>query len=131
MENVIGGGAEQQGEAMAAMAADHDQVATLFLGQTVDFLPGLAVGTALFVAAHILLGYFLGPAIMEYLESIEIPIWAILLVVAVIGLVGWLAIRAKNRRARTEGLGASLAEWADACCPACLAAGRIVRDRVR
>src|SRR5476651_2786234 len=43
VQNVVGGGAQQQRQAMPAMAADHDQVAGLFLGQVVNLLARLAV----------------------------------------------------------------------------------------
>ena len=44
VQDVIGGGAQQQGQAVTAMAADHDQVAALFLGQVMDFLAWLTLG---------------------------------------------------------------------------------------
>ncbi|MNL68282.1 hypothetical protein D3C87_1929840 [compost metagenome] len=44
MQHVIGGGAQQQCQAVSAMAAHHDQVAGLFLGQMVNLLAWLAVG---------------------------------------------------------------------------------------
>ncbi|MCY1430335.1 hypothetical protein D9M71_462810 [compost metagenome] len=44
MQHVIGGGAQQQCQTMPAMAAHHDQVAGLLLGQVVDLLAWLAVG---------------------------------------------------------------------------------------
>lgn len=91
------------------------------------FLVGLTAGTVLFVAFHALLGYFAGPGVTSVLDSINIPIWPLLLALAIIGLVGWLWIKAKSRRARDEGAAESLIEWADACCPVCLAAARLVQ----
>jgi len=44
MQDVIGRGAEQQSEAVAAMAAHHYQITALLLGQSVNFLTRLAVG---------------------------------------------------------------------------------------
>ena len=44
MQHVVGGGAQQQCQAMSAMAAHHDQVAGLLLGEVMDFLAWLAVG---------------------------------------------------------------------------------------
>ncbi len=44
MQYVIGGGAEQQCQAMSAMTAHHDQVARLLLGEVVNLLTRLAVG---------------------------------------------------------------------------------------
>src|SRR5476649_855374 len=43
VQYVIGSRAQQQRQAMTAVAADHDQVTALFLGQVVDFLTRLAV----------------------------------------------------------------------------------------
>lgn len=44
VEDVVGGRAEQQRQAMPAMAADNDQVAALCLGQLMDLLSWLAIG---------------------------------------------------------------------------------------
>ena len=41
---VVRGRAEQQCQAMAAMTADHNQIARLFLGEMMDFLAWLAIG---------------------------------------------------------------------------------------
>jgi membrane protein DedA with SNARE-associated domain len=93
------------------------------------FLVGLTAGTVLFVGFHALLGYFAGPGVGSILDSINIPIWPVLLALAIIGLVGWLWIKAKSRRARglAQGAAEPLIEWADACCPVCLAAARLVQ----
>ncbi|MNE99454.1 hypothetical protein D3C80_1981370 [compost metagenome] len=66
MQYIIGGRAQQQGQAVTAVATDHDQVAAVVLGQLVDFLARLAVGQVgigagqlwifLFQALHALLG---------------------------------------------------------------------------
>lgn len=94
---------------------------------TATFLIGLTVGTILFVAVHALLGYFAGPSVGAILDSINIPIVPVLIALALIGLVGWFWIKAKNRRAQDEGTAEPLIEWADACCPVCLAAARLVQ----
>ena len=44
LQHIIGGGAQQQRQAVTAMAADHDQVTALLLGEVVDLLARLAVG---------------------------------------------------------------------------------------
>ncbi len=91
------------------------------------FMVGLIAGTVLFVGFHALLGYFAGPGVGSILNSINIPVWPVLLALAIIGLAGWFWIKAKNRRARTEGAAEPLIEWADACCPVCLAAAGLVQ----
>jgi membrane protein DedA with SNARE-associated domain len=87
------------------------------------FLTGLFAGTVLFVGFHTLLGYAAGPGVATVLNGLDIPVWALLLVVAVAGLVGWLWLRSR----RTQRMGAqdetaAALDWADACCPVCLAA---------
>jgi membrane protein DedA with SNARE-associated domain len=93
------------------------------------FIPGLVAGTALFVGVHTLLGYVAGPGVAGIFDSLNVPAWAWLLAIALIGLAGWLLIR--QRRARSaagrKDDTAALFDWADACCPACLAAGAIER----
>src|SRR3546814_13063829 len=44
VEDVVCGRPQQQGESVATMAADHDQITALFLRQAVYFLAGLSVG---------------------------------------------------------------------------------------
>ncbi|MNN92640.1 hypothetical protein D3C81_2109510 [compost metagenome] len=44
VQYVVRGRAEQQRQTMTAMAADHDQIARVFLGEMMDFLAWLAVG---------------------------------------------------------------------------------------
>src|SRR5690606_229635 len=51
MENVVGGGSEQQREAMSAVAADHDQIAAEFGGDAVNLLTRVAEGNL-----HLLFG---------------------------------------------------------------------------
>ncbi|HYO49428.1 MAG TPA: DedA family protein [Chloroflexia bacterium] len=93
------------------------------------FVAGLVAGTLLFVGFHTMLGYVAGPGISTVLDSVSIPVLPVLLAVAVIGLVGWLLIRARRKRAQaqSEGEPAAVFDWADACCPACLAAGALER----
>lgn len=43
MQHIIGGRAQQQGQAVTTMATDHNQIAVLFFGQAMDFLARLAV----------------------------------------------------------------------------------------
>ncbi|MGQ0609255.1 MAG: DedA family protein [Chloroflexota bacterium] len=84
------------------------------------FLLGLVVGNGIFVAAHFALGYLLGASAAEVIAQaggvglIAVGVAAL----AIVGLIGWAAIR---QRRRTSGaLGSTLADWSDAACPACL-----------
>ncbi len=83
------------------------------------FLLGLAVGNSLFIGAHFSLGLAVGePAIR--LASGAAGVLAIVgVVLAAAGAAGWWYLaRRRSRRARTV---VSVADWADATCPACLA----------
>jgi membrane protein DedA with SNARE-associated domain len=96
------------------------------------FLAGLLAGTVLFVGFHTLLGYAAGPGVAMVLNGLDIPVWALLLVVALAGLLGWLWLRAR-RRQRTgshDDTSAAL-DWADACCPVCLAAAAAAQSMER
>lgn len=88
------------------------------------FVTGLVAGTLLFVGFHTLLGYVAGPGVAAVLNDVNIPAWVFLLAVALLGLAGWLWIRSKRSRAADAGEAAIL-DWADACCPVCLAAARL------
>jgi hypothetical protein len=77
-------------------------------------LSALVLGSSLFLQAHLLLGYALGPAVRELLERARVPV----LVVAAVALAAaaTLLLR-RGRRGRATRV---LAEGA---CPACLALG--------
>jgi membrane protein DedA with SNARE-associated domain len=76
-------------------------------------LPALVLGSSLFLQAHLLLGYALGPAARELLEQARLPV----LVAAAIALAIVAALLLLRRRTRATRV---LAEGA---CPACLALG--------
>ena len=80
-------------------------------------LPALVLGSSVFLQLHLALGYLLGPVARDAIESAKGPAIAVLVVVALAGIVLWV-----RRRGRRKGLQAS----AEACCPACLALGLIV-----
>lgn len=90
------------------------------------FLPGLALGSSIFIALHFAIGYLGGPVVGAALHAIGVPVLLFLLALVTLGLVGWLIIR---RRTHTPGENAadatvtSIHDWADACCPVCLALG--------
>jgi membrane protein DedA with SNARE-associated domain len=87
-------------------------------------LAALVVGSSLFLQAHLLLGYLLGPAAREVLEQARLPVLVAAGVVLVAVAVVVLLRRRRGRVARV------LAEGA---CPACLALGlgRARADRSR
>ncbi len=91
------------------------------------FLEGLFAGTLLFVGFHTMLGYVAGPGATSIFNNVNIPPWALLLALAVIGLAGWLLIRARRRKAHEADEAAPVFDWADACCPVCLAAATLAR----
>jgi membrane protein DedA with SNARE-associated domain len=111
------------------------------------FILGLAIGNALFVAAHFALGLVAGEAAVRLVGSVLGPAAVLVGVLAAAGGVGWWLIRrqAMRRGVRsvasdsvavatagpagpplglTDPAAAGLA-WADAACPACLLIGRL------
>jgi membrane protein DedA with SNARE-associated domain len=74
-------------------------------------LPPLILGSSIFLQAHLVLGYFLGPAARDLLQRAGVPvILAALLLMAVGAAIWWL---------RRGGRGAARA-WTEASCPVCL-----------
>jgi membrane protein DedA with SNARE-associated domain len=92
------------------------------------FLGGLAVGNGVFIAAHFGLGFALGEPVVKVLGSALGPLAIAGVALAVVGLVGWLALRRRAGRPPVGGL-ATAAAWADACCPACLTLGALSSTR--
>jgi membrane protein DedA with SNARE-associated domain len=93
----------------------------------ITFVEGLLAGTLLFVGFHTLLGFIAGPGVGAIMDNVNIPVWPLLLLLPIIGLVGWFWIRARSRKAQAEGAAEPLIDWTDACCPVCLAAGMFVQ----
>jgi membrane protein DedA with SNARE-associated domain len=77
-------------------------------------LAALVLGSSLFLQAHLLLGYFLGPAAREVLEKARLPV---LVAAALVLLAVAVVVVARRRRSRVARV---LTEGA---CPACLALG--------
>ena len=90
------------------------------------FVTGLAIGNAVFIAAHFGLGFLLGESILAIVGAVLGPLAIAGTVVAIAIAAGWyLAVR---RRARAEEATthepAAFTAWQDACCPACLSLAR-------
>jgi membrane-associated protein len=111
-----------------------------------SFVAGLVVGNSLFVSAHFLLGFVMGPPAIALVSASSGPILGLvaLVVVAAIGAVGWRSIgarRAAGRRASRPASGSEAAgdwtalpstgdaAWVDAACPACLAISLVGGNR--
>ena len=95
------------------------------------FALGLLAGTVLFVGFHTMLGYVAGPGVTSILDGVNVPVWVVLLALALVGLAGWIILRARKRKTRLADESTALFDWADACCPACLAAATLERRLVQ
>lgn len=89
---------------------------------TGSFVRGLVVGNAVFVTAHVALGFALGASAGQVLGAMSgavVPVVVAVVALAVIGAAGWWLLR-RVRGGRSLG-GAGFGAWADAACLACLA----------
>ena len=93
------------------------------------FVVGLVIGNSLFVGAHFLLGFVIGAPAVAIIQGSGLVVGIVALVVlAVIGALGWIVLR-RRRGAKAPLVAASVrsddaetfTSWADAACPACLA----------
>ncbi|TMC54553.1 MAG: hypothetical protein E6J26_08420 [Chloroflexi bacterium] len=93
------------------------------------FIPGLIAGSAFFLAWHFAIGYVGG--FLLALLNLPVPIIiALIIVVFVLGIAGWLFIRRRRGRGQApSSAGETYAAWADASCPACLAISLIREQR--
>jgi len=87
------------------------------------FLPGIVLGSALFLCVHFFLG-FLGGAVLAVvshaLPSLTLITVVLLLLVAVYAL--WVVAVRRQKAARRElEAGAPLEVWHEGICPVCLA----------
>ena len=80
-------------------------------------LPLLFAGSSVFLQAHFVLGYLLGPLARESVRRAGLlPLAALVALLLIGGAVLWL-----RRRRRVVGVRA----WTEACCPACLASAAL------
>lgn len=95
-----------------------------------SFAAGLATGNGVFVSGHFALGALVGAPAVALAGSVGPAVVTLVGGLAVVGLLGWLAIRrrggatteAANRRALAALVRAG-GDWSDAACPACLVLG--------
>jgi membrane-associated protein len=92
------------------------------------FAAGLAIGNALFITAHFGLGYVLGEPVVAAVGGALGPLAIAAVGLAVIGGIGWLLLQ-RVRGGRGASPIATVASWADACCPACLTLAAVERSR--
>jgi membrane protein DedA with SNARE-associated domain len=105
------------------------------------FATGLITGNTLFVGAHFALGFIVGAPALALLErSGPALIAGGIVVLALVGAIGWLVLRARRQAgalapvspASEPGSTAStFAAWADAACPACLALALVATESER
>ena len=114
-----------------------------------SFLAGLVVGNGVFLTGHFILGAAIGPGATTLVARATLPLAAAAVMLAVIGAAGWAlrrrlvgpgaaSIAAPGASGSSGPIGSSVpsptlpaspafgplaafADWADACCPACLA----------
>jgi membrane protein DedA with SNARE-associated domain len=82
-------------------------------------LPALFLGSSLFLQAHLVLGYFVGPRAVDVFNAARLPVLILLAVLVVGGVAVWIA-----RRGRRGGPQA----WTEASCPACLVIALMTRS---
>jgi LPXTG-motif cell wall-anchored protein len=104
---------------------------------TGTFARGLVAGNTVFVSAHFGLGFVLGTSAERVIGEASaslLPIAAFIVGLALLGALGWYLLRRQRRP--TGDVLPPVGDWADAACPACLAAALLVpsgefSDRLR
>jgi membrane protein DedA with SNARE-associated domain len=99
-----------------------------------QFIPGLILGSGLFLALHFFLGYIGGSLLNTLTSVISLPVLLLIIVVILaITFAAWFLIRrrqlpqATNAEVVSEALGA----WHEAVCPVCLALGAAERLQIK
>src|SRR5439155_16318590 len=88
------------------------------------FLPGMALGSAAFLALHFFLGYVGGTLLAPLLAAIPLP-GLLALALLALGAVAWVVLRRAQRPGASgaEVAAEGLRAWEEATCPACLLLG--------
>jgi len=76
------------------------------------FMVATIAGSLVFYGWHVALGYLAGPAATALFERYSLGVLAVLVLLALAGLVVWLLMRRRDAGVRS---------WIDAACPVCLA----------
>lgn len=86
------------------------------------FLPGLVLGSSLFLALHVFLG-FLGGSLFAIVGKVvpSAGIGLIVLLLLVVVFLLWLIAYRRQKEARQELDAASIEVWHEGMCPVCLA----------
>jgi membrane protein DedA with SNARE-associated domain len=86
------------------------------------FLPGLVVGSLLFLGLHFLLGY-LGGSLLSTIGHVLPLSWITLLVLVLLltTFAVWVGVRRHQKTALPDLEGTSLELWHEGICPVCLA----------
>jgi membrane protein DedA with SNARE-associated domain len=86
------------------------------------FVPGLVLGSTLFLGAHFFLGYLGGSLLVELGEVLPAsPILVLALVLLLIVFALWAFILYRQKIARRDREAAVLEMWHEGICPVCLA----------
>ncbi len=86
------------------------------------FLPGLIVGSILFLGLHFFLG-FLGGSLFSLIGHVlPLPWTALLVLVLMLTIFAvWVVVRRRQKKAQADVEGTSLELWHEGICPLCLA----------
>ena len=86
------------------------------------FLPGLVVGSVLFLGLHFFLG-FLGGSLFSFVGHVlPLPVIALLVLVLLLTIFAvWVIVRKRRKTAQPDVEGTSLELWHEGICPVCLA----------
>jgi membrane protein DedA with SNARE-associated domain len=85
------------------------------------FVLGLTGGNAVFAGGHFALGMAFGAAAASTTARLVVPV-VVLVGLVVVGFTGWRLIARRRHWSGAAGTG-PVADWTDACCPACLLLG--------
>ena len=95
----------------------------------VRFAGGLTIGSTIFIALHLVLGYVFGPSVLTMLDNVNLPVVPVLVGLALVGLAVWLGRSYLRRRrgaaAPEEDTARAVAAWTEAACPICMVVGRL------